>query len=156
MGRRKAEPELVDPHPPPRRPGGMSEEAAEWWEAVVARKPGAVGPTEAVLLKMGADTLKLMARYQERLDAESEVRREHPDLPASVEEQVIKNYTACMGNFLRVVGEMGLTPRSRKQVAAAQTDRKKAAAPKTSLDTLKPQTFPAGTKPNGKGRHVDR
>lgn len=154
MGRKAKEAELIHAYPDPSPPDGITEEAAEWWTGVVRQKPGQLGPTEVFMMRTITKLMKLGQDYAERLDVESDVRQNYPEFSATTEKTVLENYSTCISNITKLAGEMGLTPRSRRQVVAVTADRKKKAAPKTSLDALKPKTFKPSA--NGNGKHVGR
>ena len=156
MGRRAKQPDLVAPQADPPKPKGLTPEASVWWDGVIRQKSGQLGPTEAFMMEAITKFMKLGGQYVERLDAESVIRQKAPDFSAHNEELVLKNYSTCVHNIVRLASEMGLTPRSRKQVPAVNADRKKKVAPKTSLDALKPTQFPTGTTGQRNGKHVGR
>lgn len=144
MGRHKATPKIHDALPAPRRPDGISEAAVEWWDGIVAARPGAISPHEAVILKMGCDWITLHTEWVARLRGENQLR----GMPVQ-QEALVRNLTASTANVLRIAAEMGMTPKSRKNVAVTKAVEKKAAAPKTSLDDLRPSAMPTFGAKNG-------
>jgi len=142
MGRRPADPDLLAPYPTPDKPAGLCPEASAWWDRVLKYKRGQIGPTDAELLRYAGEIMGFLRDYRDRLNKESAIRRERPELPPTIEEIVGRNYCNFLSNFVRLVTEMGLTPRSRKQVPPSVLERRKKGPPKTILDSLKPEAIP--------------
>jgi phage terminase small subunit len=139
MGRRKDEGPLEEApeHPRPKPPEGISAEALEWWDGVLAEAKGSISPHQAVILKIGCRWITLFSTWEQRLRTERAMNALKPvDRHALVE-----NLTLATKNVLLIAGEMGLTPKSKRYIGKSRRVDKKKAGPRTKLEDLKPSQF---------------
>jgi hypothetical protein len=163
----------VEAYPDPVKPPGMGELASRWWDQVIACKRGQIGPLESFLVERGCYWLGLIellqsesARLMSGAVPGPPVRRARPGRPRRDEEAPaaasalsplvtiprIKEIAQSIGvvefQFLRICSELGLTPKSAKQIKptkvipAGSADPQSRRRPSTALDALRPRDLP--------------
>lgn len=170
MSNRRKAPTQVDAYPTPERPHDMGPSASRWWDQVIAMRPGMISPVDAFLM---GQACKWLNAIDHLWDSQAEyvgtrppaAPGEPPNESAEAQPAVVivprmhelaKAVSVAQAGFLKICGELGLTPKAAKSVKTVRAMPKAAGSnkpPKTRLERLKPTPAEFAAHLNGDGDH---